>query len=88
MPQTMSAKTLSDPKNLDWLQIVQKQVAGIQFGFVQITVHNGDVVQIERTEKIRVENSRSMSGINQQAHLAVKPPLQSNSKPGAYAPGE
>jgi len=30
------------------------QVSGLRFGVVQLTVHDGQVVQIERTEKIRI----------------------------------
>ena len=57
----MDAKTEIDSTHLFWLRILQQQVAGIRFGTVQLTVHNGEVVQIERTEKTRIENTRSLS---------------------------
>jgi len=41
-----------------WLDIVQKEVGSLRFGVVQIVVHDSEVVQIERTEKIRFDNAR------------------------------
>ena len=62
----MTIKNQFDPNDLKWLQIVQKQVAAIRFGVVQLTVHNGEVVQIERTEKTRIGNSASNPNTDQQ----------------------
>jgi hypothetical protein len=39
-----------------WLDIVRRQVGSLDFGVVQIVVHGTRVVQIERTEKIRLEH--------------------------------
>ena len=39
-----------------WLEIVRQQVGSLNFGVVQIIVHAGRVVQIETTEKIRLEH--------------------------------
>lgn len=44
-----------------WLDIVQSQVASLEFGVVQIVVHAARVVQIERTDKIRLENPIAVS---------------------------
>lgn len=38
-----------------WLEVVRRQVGSLDFGAVQIVVHGAQVVQIERTEKIRLE---------------------------------
>ena len=55
-----------------WLSHVRRQVRSLRFGVVQIVVHNAQVVQIERTEKLRLNeatrltaegNLRSMEGI-------------------------
>ncbi|HTS16025.1 MAG TPA: YezD family protein [Verrucomicrobiae bacterium] len=55
-----------------WLSLVRRQVRSLHFGVVQIVVHNSQVVQIERTEKLRLNeatrltaegNLRSMEGI-------------------------
>jgi hypothetical protein len=44
-----------------WLDLVRKQVDSLEFGVVQIVVHAARVVQIERTEKIRLENPIAVS---------------------------
>ncbi len=41
-----------------WLDVVQKEVGSLRFGVVQIIVHDSEVVQIERTERIRFDNAR------------------------------
>ena len=55
-----------------WLSIVRRQVRSLRFGVVQIVVHNAQVTQIDRTEKLRLDeasrlaaedNLRSMEGI-------------------------
>lgn len=42
-----------------WLEILRKQVGSLRFGIVQIVVHEGRVVQIERTEKVRFQSPAS-----------------------------
>jgi len=37
-----------------WLDLVAEQVGKLRFGVVQIVVHDSRVVQIERTEKVRL----------------------------------
>lgn len=37
-----------------WVDVVRKQVGSLKFGVVQIIVHENRVVQIERTEKVRL----------------------------------
>jgi len=41
---------------IDWIESIRQQVASLRFGVIQIVVHEGRVVQIDRTEKIRVES--------------------------------
>lgn len=41
------------------LREIQAALQGLKFGSVEITVHNGQVVQIERKEKFRVNASSS-----------------------------
>ena len=40
-----------------WLGVVQSQVKSLHFGVVQIVVHDSRVVQIERTERLRLDKS-------------------------------
>jgi hypothetical protein len=41
-----------------WLQLVQEHVRSLRYGVVQIVVHDSQVTQIEKTERVRLENSR------------------------------
>lgn len=38
-----------------WLELVQEQVNSLQFGVVQIVVHNSRITQIDRTERLRLD---------------------------------
>jgi hypothetical protein len=38
-----------------WLERIRESLAGIRYGSVQIVIHDGKVVQIERTEKKRFD---------------------------------
>ncbi len=38
-----------------WLAAVKTQVESLRFGTVQIVVHDAQVVQIEKTEKVRFQ---------------------------------
>ncbi len=46
-----------EPQGERWLALVQQQVESLQFGVVQIVVHDARVTQIERTEKVRLDAS-------------------------------
>jgi hypothetical protein len=50
--QTAAHKS-AKPHN--WLEVVAEQIATLRFGVVQIVVHDGRVVQIEKTEKVRLD---------------------------------
>jgi hypothetical protein len=39
----------------EWQRLVAEQVESLRFGVVQIVVHDGRVVQIEKTEKVRLD---------------------------------
>ena len=41
------------------LREIQNALQGLRFGSVEITVHNAQVVQIERKEKFRLQNPPS-----------------------------
>lgn len=46
-----------NPAQQNWVETVREQVNSLRFGQVQIVVHNGQVVQIEKTEKIRFDQA-------------------------------
>lgn len=63
LTENQNMKANADPKNApekgsadSWLEVVRRQVSSLNFGVVQIVVHGARVVQIECTEKIRLEN--------------------------------
>lgn len=65
MNQTTSERPSSDGHTTEWLEIVRKNVAGLRFGSVQITVHDGRVTQVESVEKTRFVSPREESkGLN------------------------
>jgi hypothetical protein len=37
--------------------VVQEKVAALRYGVVQVVVHEGRVVQIECTEKVRIDRA-------------------------------
>jgi hypothetical protein len=43
----------------DPLAAVRRALAGLKFGEIVIAVHEGEIVQVSRTEKIRFSKSRS-----------------------------
>ena len=45
-------------EKLEWLEVVQRQVGSLRFGVVQIVVHDGQVTQIEKTERVRLDKPR------------------------------
>ena len=42
----------------DWLEIVRQQVASLRYGVVEIVVHDSQVTQIEKTERVRLDRPR------------------------------
>jgi hypothetical protein len=53
------ARPLAPPP--DWLAVVREKVETLRFGVVQLTVHDGRVTQIERTEKTRLDSVKTTS---------------------------
>jgi hypothetical protein len=53
-------KTESDAgEKTAWLEIVRRQVGSLRFGVVQIVVHDSQVTQIDKTERVRLDKSRT-----------------------------
>jgi hypothetical protein len=50
---TPTRRTIDDVAD-SWLEVVRQQISSLQFGVVQITVHESKVFQIERAEKARI----------------------------------
>ena len=41
--------------NANWLEIVREQVSSLKYGVVEIIVHDSQVTQIEKTERLRLD---------------------------------
>ena len=50
-------KTNNGPES--WLEIVRRQVGSLHYGVVQIVVHDSQVTQIEKTERVRLDKPRA-----------------------------
>jgi hypothetical protein len=46
------------PGEPGWVALVREKVASLRYGVVQIIVHDGRVIQIERNEKTRLQTGR------------------------------
>ena len=51
-------RTVTDAP-LNWVDLVRQQVASLQFGTVEIVVHDSRVVQIEKTERLRLGSAEA-----------------------------
>jgi hypothetical protein len=55
----MSAITIKSTDNGDekanWLEVVRQQVGSLRYGVVQIVIHDSQVTQIEKTERVRLD---------------------------------
>lgn len=76
-------RTLQDkhPVSRDIGQEVLHAIAGIQFGSVEIIIHESRVVQIECREKIRIPAAKAFSSPNnvlahQPVHITSTRPLE------------
>ena len=45
----------------EWLEIVRRQVASLRYGVVQIVVHDSQVTQIEKTERVRLDKASAQT---------------------------
>ena len=56
----MNENTTSPERQFEpgWLETVRGQVKSLRYGVVQIVVHNSEVIQIEKTERLRLGKSR------------------------------
>ncbi len=57
MNATMINKENDAGEKTGWLEIVRRQVGSLRFGVVQIVVHDSQVTQIEKTERVRLDKS-------------------------------
>ena len=60
----MSAITIkpvvSGNEKAEWLEVVRRQVSSLSYGVVQIVVHDSQVTQIEKTERVRLDKPQKI----------------------------
>jgi hypothetical protein len=44
-------------EELKWLELVIQQVGSLRYGVVEIVVHDSRVIQIEKTERLRLDKT-------------------------------
>ena len=61
----MSAVTLKSTGDIgetqNWVEVVRQQVGSLRFGVVQIVVHDSQVTQIDKTERVRLDKARAQT---------------------------
>ena len=55
MSETHGKNGGQDLNNTNWLEIVREQVGSLKYGVVEIVVHDSQVTQIEKTERLRLD---------------------------------
>ncbi|WP_159883692.1 YezD family protein [Paenibacillus puerhi] len=70
---------MAKPLDVDdlWTKRIIQSVNGLEYGSVQIVVHDGRIVQIERTERKRFESSSAEAPVRR----AVSDPKQQRTNP-------
>jgi len=42
----------------DWMRLTQRYVDSLQYGQVTLTVHQGEVIEVQKTERTRLNTKR------------------------------
>lgn len=59
MSVTQPKTTVSNPSDAKWLELVVQHVKSLRYGVVEIVVHDSRVIQIEKTERVRLDKPDS-----------------------------
>jgi hypothetical protein len=57
MSQNQHKLSAASSSDLEWLELVFQNVKSLRYGVVQIVVHDARVIQIERTERVRLDKT-------------------------------
>ena len=57
MSDTSKALKGKSSDELKWLELVIQHVGSLRYGVVEIVVHDSRVIQIEKTERVRLEKT-------------------------------
>ena len=57
MSNTQKKLPVGGNEDLKWLELVIQQVGSLRYGVVEIVVHDCRVIQIEKTERLRLDKT-------------------------------
>ena len=57
MSNTPNKAPAVENEEAKWLELVIQQVGSLRYGVVEIVVHDSRVIQIEKTERLRLDKS-------------------------------
>ena len=63
----------------NWQEIVQQHVESLHFGTVEIIVHDSQVIQIEKTERLRLGKANAAAA-SETVKIAINPENRSPKK--------
>ena len=59
MSQIQQKISGSQAGDLKWLELVVQHVKSLRYGVVEIVVHDSRVIQIEKTERVRLDKTEN-----------------------------
>jgi len=59
MSQIQQKTPPGGPGETKWLELVVQHVKSLRYGVVEIVVHDSRVIQIEKTERVRLDKNES-----------------------------
>jgi len=59
MSQIQQKVPVSANGDLKWLELVVQNVKSLRYGVVEIVVHDSRVIQIEKTERVRLDKNEN-----------------------------
>lgn len=59
MSQIQKPAPAGDASDLKWMELVVQHVKSLRYGVVEIVVHDSRVIQIEKTERVRLDKTES-----------------------------
>ncbi len=63
MSETQTKNGSQSVASDNWLEIVREQVRSLKYGVVEIVVHDSQVTQIEKTERLRLDKPAARPGV-------------------------
>lgn len=59
MSQMQQKTQVGESGDLKWLELVVQHVKSLRYGVVEIVVHDSRVIQIEKTERVRLDKTEN-----------------------------